>query len=612
MRRFLVPAMVFGLMVAPGFAQNPDEMNNFRIAQALEQSGEYQKALGFYKQLYQLNPSNIMYFDGLRRTYMSLKLYPDAERLVMERIESDSTNIVLVCELADAYYKGGSPDSAFIFWNKALALNPDNPATYRAVAGFLINNRLFDRAIDVYRKGDALPSSNGSFISDIARLYFLNMNYGESVKELMKLLTIQNQNFAITYIEQQLGAYASSKQALGEIIAQMETEVKQSPGNVDYRRILAFLYMETKDYSSAYKSYKWLDEHSDIPGSELMAFADRAYNDEAFEVAANAYDEVSMLIHATPAKAQAIMGYGNSLLRMGELHASDESIPCPAEDSLTELRNALSAFGRVINEFPSSPFMSEAVLRSIEIMISYFDDFPGAETMFSKYGGILKATDSDGVLLRIRLSMAEGKFAEALDTALGSIQSCKGVSNEICDRLRYESALALYFMGMYDSSKYYLGTITANPKSDAANESIQLLDLIVNNIGSPAVLKEFASANSMETSDRVAEALEVYQQILKEYPQAPLADNARLALATDYCKLGKPAEALKYLAILAEDSTGIFADRAQFNTGRIYELTLHDKQKAISVYENFLIRFPNSIYQDKVRSIIAEMSNGNS
>lgn len=76
--------------------------------------------------------------------------------------------------------------------------------------------------------------------------------------------------------------------------------------------------------------------------------------------------------------------------------------------------------------------------------------------------------------------------------------------------------------------------------------------------------------------------------------------------------MGNVKEALDSYALLAADSAGIFADRAQFRIAKIYEVTLHDSSRAVTEYENFLARFPNSIYQDKVRDILRRMLGSNS
>jgi tetratricopeptide (TPR) repeat protein len=654
--RKIFAIIVVTLLAGKVFSQSADEMNKLRIAQALEQAGEYDKALGFYRQLHLLAPDNFVYFDGLRRTYMSLKKYDDAKALLQERLKNEPANVVLMCQLADVYYKAmqssamGSSitgqDSAMIVWDEALTIDPKNPNTYRAVAASMADDRAFDNAIEAYRKGESAMNSPTMFVNDIARLYFLNANYRESLHELLKILDVQRTSATVTNIEVGLGVYSSSKEALDQFTDEMKREVADHPDDFEYRQLLAFLFMETKDYSSAYATYKWLDEHSPLTGqagssgTQLLQFADRAYNDEAYEAAGDAYKEVSSLSKNNSIVSEAIMGYANSLRALGEKDYAEDDRPCAAEDTLKELNASIAAYERIINEFSNTQYLSAAVFNSAEIRMDYFHDFAGAETLLDGHRDMFGLYHDEEILILIRLYMLEGKFQDALDTALPEITSQQSLRSQLppqqysggtdgvnvlsapeahqpqaesfYDRIEYQAALALYYLGMYDSSNYYLKRITSNPMSDAANDAILLSNIITNNRGNPEALREFATASSMVMSNRIPEAAATLEDILKNYSQTLLAENARFDLAAAYCKMGKTADAMKNYSALTEDSTGIFADHAQFRICRIYEETLHEKDKAIAEYENFLERFPNSIYQDKVREILRNLLGENS
>lgn len=527
-----------------------------------------------------------------------------------------------------------------IVWNNALAIDSKNPNTYRAVAASMADDRLFDDAIKVYRNGESATGSPAIFVNDIAQLYFLEANYRESLHELLKMLDAQRTNMDVENIEAQLGVYSSSKEALDQFTDEMKKETADHPDDFEYRQLLSFLFMETKDYSSAYAAYKWLDDHSGSNGTQLLQFADRAYNDEAYEAAAGAYKEVSTLSKVSPMVCEAIMGYANSLRAIGEKNYAEDDRPCASKDTLKDLNASIAAYEKIINEFPNSTYLYAAVFNSAEIRMEYFHDFTGAEKLLDDHRNILYIYHDAGILVLARLCMLQGKFQAALDTALLEINSKQSAASpppprqhigevgegygrpapepynpqagSFYDRIEYQAALALYYLGMYDSSNFYLKRITRDPESDVASDAIQLSNTITNNRGNPEALRQFAIASSMIASNRVPEAAAVLTDILKDYPQAPLGENARFDLADAYCKMGRPAEALENYSALAGDSTGIFADRAQFRICRIYEETLHEKDRAIAEYEYFLVRFPNSIYQDKVREILKSLLGENS
>jgi len=82
-----------------------------------------------------------------------------------------------------------------------------------------------------------------------------------------------------------------------------------------------------------------------------------------------------------------------------------------------------------------------------------------------------------------------------------------------------------------------------------------------------------------------------------------------LKLAEAYCQIGDLKNSIRVYTELASDSTGIFSDIAQFRLGVIYQERLKDSTKALEEFEDFLRRFPASIYQDKVRKRIIGLMN---
>lgn len=594
------------------FAQNVDELNKLRVAQALEQAGDFDKALPFYKQLYDAHPDNYIYFDDLRRTYISLRDYSAAADLIRSRLAISPNDVVLLSQLGDLYYKEGKPDSAGIVWNNALEVNPKDINAYRFVAQTMVNDNLYDRAVEVYKEGEEKTGSETAFVTDIAHVYFLNLNYRGSITELLKLFDSKNNESAYSYVESQLAQYSSSKEAMSSFTSVMEEKIKNNSGSIPYRQLLAFLYMQQKDYTSAYSVYKWLDDRLRSGGSEILAFADRAFDDGAYRPAAAAYKEVSESAKVSALVVRALMGYANSLRSIGVRDYSDEDMPCSSNDSLTDLNASLSTYRRIVTDFGNTDYAGPAAMNSIDIEMNYLHDYAEAERLFSKYRGLLDSYGEGLSLLRARLYIKEGNFKASLLESQRILTRADEADDPYYNQVQYEAAISLYCLGMFDSSTYYLKRISANPSSDAADDAIRLYNLISDNKGNSGALNEYASAQAMEMSNRVPEEAATLEDILKKYPSVPLTDNTVFDLAAAYCKMGNVKQSLEFYSRLAADSTGIFADKAQFRIGRIYQETLHDKQKAISEYESFLARFPNSIYQNRVRQILQELLGPNS
>ncbi|MGC8595971.1 MAG: tetratricopeptide repeat protein [Candidatus Kryptoniota bacterium] len=591
-------------------SQTLDELNKFRIAQALEGAGEYARAIDFYQELYHISPGNVVYFDGLRRCYMQLKRYDEAVELIKSRIAVEPDNVVLYGELGDALYKAGKTDSAMTVWRMAISLNKGNPEVYRTVANFMVESRLFDKAIEVLKEGESVTHTPVAFAPEIARLYVLTTDYRDALGELLKMLESQDHSSALAYIESQIGMYSSSKEAMSQFADELERRVKDSPDNVDIRRLLAFVYMETRDYSSAYKVYKWLDLKSHASGMELMNFANQAYNDEAYDVSANAYKEVASLTDRESVVPAALIGYANSIFKIAESLNKNEDDPCKKADSLSLLAEAEAVYVDLAKKYPGTDYAGTAVLNAVKIRMNYFDDIKGAKSLLNELSKSQEARfKSEQDILKLQIGLREGSYDSVVSAGEDLLGSTTVSGEPFFDRVKLDIGLALFYMGRVDSAAKMFSEISSNPMSDVANEALYYLGIMRSNSSARDALVQYALASGMIQSGRVPEGILILNDIVKKFPHALLADNVRLKLAEAYCQVGDLTNSIRVYGEIAGDSTGVFADIAQFRLGLIYQDRLKDSKKAIEVFEDFLRRFPDSIYQDKVRKkIIGLMS----
>ncbi len=80
----ILPIILFSFAV---FAQqNPQDQNQFLLAQSYEQRGDFEKAIEIIETLNKKDPSNIQYFSKLNSLYLQLKNYDKSVDLINSRI----------------------------------------------------------------------------------------------------------------------------------------------------------------------------------------------------------------------------------------------------------------------------------------------------------------------------------------------------------------------------------------------------------------------------------------------------------------------------------------------------------------------------------------------
>ena len=97
-------------------------------------------------------------------------------------------------------------------------------------------------------------------------------------------------------------------------------------------------------------------------------------------------------------------------------------------------------------------------------------------------------------------------------------------------------------------------------------------------------------------------ALEQLAHMLEIYPGHSLTDEVLWLRANILLELGEFQESLDLLSKVVQDyQYDILSDDAYFLMGTIYEDQLKDPSEAMRIYNDFLVRFPGSIYSAEAR-----------
>ncbi len=109
---------------------NPDDhllLNN--VAICLEQQGRYDLALKCYEKSLSHDPDNATYLCNKGVCLSKMKRWDQALECLKEVVKRDVNNYVAYGELAAIYLAKGQPDEALFYYNKALGLDPQIPAS---------------------------------------------------------------------------------------------------------------------------------------------------------------------------------------------------------------------------------------------------------------------------------------------------------------------------------------------------------------------------------------------------------------------------------------------------------------------------------------------------
>ncbi|HUL43918.1 MAG TPA: tetratricopeptide repeat protein [Bacteroidota bacterium] len=592
------------------FSQNRPSDIKYQLGQSYERAGDFESAVRLYQEAFASDSSNMLLFDALRRSYVQLKQYDNAITLVERILRRNPNDIGNLAQLGSLYVLKSDFPRATEIWQHAVSLAPKLEETYRMVAGAMVQSRLFDSAIATYRKARRALGNENIFGYDIAYLYTVTLNYADATREFVNLI---RQNPAqLSFIQSRIASYTDRAEGLTAATQVVQDATKNTPDNLAFHQLLAWLYMEAKSYDRAYTVYKFIDEKTHAGGHELFVFAQRALKEQAYQAAATAFHDVLDRYPNIDIGAQVKFGYAQTLeqeeAQRDTLRLFGEQNPFPAvADSgvKPQLTDAVDAYQRVIREYPTTDAAARALLRIASLREDRLFDLNAARTALQSL--IASYPQYPNLVLEGKIELANVLVMMGnLDDARTGLQALAGTGPALTSQQERASlgiAEIDYFQGRFADALTLLKPLASNANSDAANDAIAMQIFIQENRApADSALRIYATAELLEREHKLSEALAQFREVIRHFPESSLIDDAMLSIGDIQTHMGSYEEAVSsYDSLMSKFPESIMYDRTLMKLAQVYTFGLHDKVKAIGTYQALLEKFPDSIYANEAR-----------
>ena len=607
-KRILITAFLFSSLL---LAQNNNNLiNKFALAQSFEQAGQFEKAAKLYGELYEANPGNNVYFMSLNRVYVQLKNYAASVDLIEHELTRRKNDINLYGMLGSTYYMMGNENKAFNVWDKALTIAGPNSALYRTIASYAVERRAFEKAIDIYKKGKAIAQDKIFFSYDLGQLYTITMQFGNTAEEYCSILSEQPQQ--LQTIETKMLANANKPDALKQFITVVEKHV--SDDNLSLTRLLAKLYVEGKEYEKAYNLYLNIDEKQSGKGQELKSYADFLLGEKQYRLSQIIYEKIlekypdSQIIPSTKlgyAKCLEAILMDNYLEQVPVWKPYYELKPYNSP----EVEKVITAFKEIAQLYKNSEVAYEAMLRIGMIKFYLQNDQQGAKSYLNKIVDEARMSQHTAEAYEElgNIALINGDLTEA-EKDLNQILSLPRINKKDLYKAKYNLAKISFYNNDLDQTKKLLSEVIKNLKDDNANDALELSLLMNSSKYDSSNLVLFANAEFLTDQKKFNEAAKKYDLIAGDPKAFILHSIASFRYAEMQLALGDYQQSIElFEKVVQEGEKNIYADKALYLLGKIYEKGIGDDSKAIEMYEKLLAKFPSSIYLDEARREINKL-----
>ena len=577
----------------------------FQLADTYLRGAQYDRAIALLEDLYATSPTTFVFYEKLKEAYENVKRYDDAIALVEDRLKQAAIGdpTTLLSDKARLFFLKGEEQTAYTLWDEALAGSAKNQNAYRLIYSSMLQVRLFDRAIDVLERGREATDQPTLFQADLAYLYSVTGKHEQAMEEYLGLLELNERQF--NYVRNRLSRSLEQEGALEASIAVAERGVRKAPLNRGYRELLAWLYMEAETYQNAFNEYRAIDRLEKENGRVLFDFAQRAADASAYDIALEAFDEVLTRYPDAPVAADAQMGLAEMHQRRAErmreqlFDERGNRLPAPHYEA------ALETYRTFLQDFPSHPYYPEVLRRIGRLQQDVFFNLGEADATLNevtqRYPNSQAAHQARYDLGRIALTRGNLEEARLIFNRL--VEQLR--IGELAEQARYEQALIHFYRGEFETAKTLVQVLDENTSTDVANDAIALKVQLLTDLGPDSLntpLRRYAEASLMLRQRRTDEVVDLMDELLREFGNHSLADDARFLRATAIRDAGRAEEALAAfgeLPLIHPESP--LADRSLFQAAEIQELDLNDREGALTTYTQILTHYPGSLLLPEVR-----------
>jgi tetratricopeptide (TPR) repeat protein len=560
---------------------------NPQLAEQYFQNGEYEKAVSLYEKLNQQN-SGDYYFERYVSCLMELGRFDDAEKIVTKQIKKEPQRSPLYVTLGKVYERQNRQDAADEQYKKAIDKLPadrypiDNLATH-----FNQMNR-YDLALATYEHGGVLLRNVNTFAFNLADLYRRKDDVSKMINAYLN--AIEENEAYLTSVEGMLMRYATTAKEQAELQSQLYSRIQDAPKVRVFPELLAWLFLQKKDYKNAFRQLKSVDRLNDENGQRVFDLATTAEIDHDFDAAIDGYKyilEEKGRLSALFVEAQKnLLNCKRKKLTEGFTFTKEElqQIEREYEQFLDEIgRNKRTA--SIIAELADLEAFYLKNLDKAIVLLEELIDYPMVD----------KETQS-----RAKLSLGDFYLikGERWDATLLYSQVDKLYKDDaLGHEARFKNAKLSYFFGDFDWSKTQFDVLKSSTSklisNDAIDMSVFILDNTQDSITEP--LQIYASAELLVFQNRFDEAFVKLDSLKAEFPKHSLDDDVLYLKAQIYKKQRNYLKAIAaYEAILKDYKEEIRADNALFEMADIYETRLEEKDKAKDLYEKLFTDFTDS------------------
>lgn len=578
--------LVLVLLIFP-FCLNAQES---KLAQQYYVTGEFEKAAELYEKLYDNGNGNEFFFNRYVDCLLALEEYDKTEDLLKKQIKRSPKDVQLYVAYGNLFERKLMEDKAKEQYDKAIDKMTADQFVITRLANAFRNLTKYDYAIMAYEKGGELLKDKYVFSNSLGDLY---RRKGDNPKMIENYLNSLLTNASIINSLQTIFQRYLTDEEFDELQAQLYSRIVEFPDNIQYKELLAWVFIQRKDYVNAIRQTKALDRSLDETGIRVFRIGEIAEKDKDYEAAIQAYEYI------IEEKGLASGIYIES--KRASLDCKRKKVVEGFNYTEEQLKNLEEEYEIFLDEFGRNKTTAPIIAELAELEAFYLNNRQKAIDILQEmieYPGLDPYVMAKGKLSLADFYLMESEIWEA--TLLYS-QVDKAFNEDILGHeARFRNAKLSYYAGDFEWAQAQFDVLKASTSKLIANDALDLSVFILDNLGldsTMSAMELYAEADLLVFQNRFDDAFLKLDTLKTLFPGHSLEDDIYYTYAKIYQKQRLFSEAAEmYQKIIDNYPEGIRTDNSLYELALLYENHLNDPEKAKDIYEKIFIEYSGSTF----------------
>ena len=554
-------------------------------------SGEYEKSAEIFKRLYENSKTVNNYFYYYFRSLLNEERYEDAMKAINSHLKEKPEEIQYLAWKGYLYEKLNKRDKAEKYYNKAIKKAKPKNFQIKNLANVFISLMKYDLALKAYEKGLKSGKNKTDYLYYLADLYGVMGDNDKMIDYFLQYIQQAKKIKSLYQIKNRIGKNLTIKE-YEKLKSRVIKSIQNDPDNIHLIDLLGWIYLKMGNYKKAMRQVIAMDRRFDENGSRVFKFAKDAQKAGELVIAAKSFQYiVENKSTKSPYYFSAIKKY---------LNITKEILTNDTTAVRSDFVDIEKQYEKFLKRYGISDLTFNLVLELANLEVYNLHDIDkGIELMKSiiKRRNLKKQNIARAKILLGDFYLIKGEIWEA--SLLYSQVDKEFKEGELGELARFKNGQLYYYNGDFEWAQTIFDILKPATSKKISNDAIELSVFISETIGEDstmvAPLKSFSRAELLLRQNKYSESLALLDSINFLYPDNNLEDDIWYVKAHIFKNQKKIDLAVDmYNKILKKYPDELKADNALFELAEIYENILGDRKKAMQLYEKLFLDYPNS------------------